>query len=287
MSSSWSLGSYVTHYMAVRMGLLSSCQCSIAMSNQPSVVPKNNGIKLGKYGSGYVDGRIELVHLSHDGWCTLTPPVVAIPFYILWKVKIRPIQKLGMSAFICLSICMVVAASIRLAGFRLAGDSIDLKWGYFWLHVEACIAVLAVSFTAFRSIFVQSRSATPEQGPKNSPARARLWNSRKPLSTNEVIMGDLPLIPQTATLMGMRTVIRGGPRTHFSEDDEKGPDRFELPRRLEPIKVTHEVFSRSEAVSQVLLQPTLLTSNSPSIPGIKTELHTLGGICIRRRQLNE
>lgn len=165
-----------------------------------------------------------------------------------------------MGALLCLSICMIVAASIRVAGFHLDGDAIDMdldmKWSHFWLYVEACIAVLTVSATTCRKIFAQScGSPNPAQNDHDRPnrPRARHWISRPfdPATIKYESNGGLPLIPQ-ATLTGMRTFIRADPpRTHF-EADAQGTDNFHLPmdQQKKRIRVTQELSSRSEAVSK-------------------------------------
>lgn len=194
-----------------------------------------------------------------DCRCILTYLVLVIPTYLIWKIRTKPVQKLIMGALLCLSICMVVAASIRVAGFRLDGDAIDMrldmKWSHFWLYVEACIAVLTVSATTCRTIFTQScqspDSAENDDDRLNRP-RARHWISKPfdPATINDESNGVLPLIPR-ATLTGMRTVIRAGPPRAHSEADTQGTDYFRLPmdQKKKQIRVTQELSSRSETVS--------------------------------------
>lgn len=163
-----------------------------------------------------------------------------------------------MGVLLCLSICMLVAASIRIVGFHLDGDAIDMeldmKWSHFWLYVEACIAVLTVAATTCRTIFAQScQSPNPAENDDNRPnrPRARPWIS-KPFDPviNDESNGVLPLIPR-ATLTGMRTVIRAGPPPAHSEADTQGTDFFRLPmdQKKKQIRVTQELSSRSETVS--------------------------------------
>lgn len=182
-----------------------------------------------------------------------------IPTYLIWKIRVKPVQKLIMGALLCLSICMVVAASIRVAGFHLDGDAIhmelNMKWSHFWLYVEACIAVLTVSVTTCRTIFAQScqspNSAENDDDRLNRP-RARHWISKPfdPATISDESNGVLPLIPR-ATLTGMRTVIRAGPPRAHSEADTQGTDCFRLPmdQKKKQIRVTQELSSRSETVS--------------------------------------
>lgn len=165
-----------------------------------------------------------------------------------------------MGVLFCLSICMVVAGSIRVAGYHLDGDvtdmELDFKWSHFWLHVEACIAVLTVSATAYRTIFAQSyRSPNPAQNDVDRPHRPRAthWISKSfgPATMNDESNGILPLIPR-ATLTGMHTVIRAEPPQAHFEADTKGIGYFRLPMSQEKkqIRVTQELSSRSETVSE-------------------------------------
>ena len=87
---------------------------------------------------------------------------------MLWQVRMRIGQKFGIGTFLCLSICMVVIASIRLS--RLWDDGATTSgWQYFWLEIEACVAVLTVSLTAVRSIFVDN--------PNSGARQPRQWYS--------------------------------------------------------------------------------------------------------------
>lgn len=52
---------------------------------------------------------------------------------------------------------MVIIAIIKASGIRTSVGSFNLVWELFWQQVEACAAVLMVSFTAFRSIFLSNK----------------------------------------------------------------------------------------------------------------------------------
>lgn len=178
----------------------------------------------------------------------------------MWKIMVNPVQKLILGALLCLSICMVVAASIRVAGLHLDGDAIemelDMKWSQFWLYVEACIAVLTVSATTCRTIAAQScGSPNPAQNDhdRTNTPRTRHWTRRPfdPATINHESNGVLPFIPR-ATLTGTRTVIRADPPQTHVEAHVKGTGYFHLPMDQEEkqIRVTQELSSRSEAVSE-------------------------------------
>ena len=115
-------------------------------------------------------------------------------------------QKVDIGAFLCLSVAMVIVACIRFSSIHARGSSI-LTWEYFWLEIEACVAVCMVSLTAFRSVFA-SDAASFNRGkasPWYSSTVARLRRSKK---AEDHDLEKLPAIPP-ATLSGMRISIRG------------------------------------------------------------------------------
>lgn len=139
---------------------------------------------------------------------------------VLWHVRIRPGQKLGIGVFLSLSIFMIIIACIRIIGFNLFFHA--YSWHLFWLQVEGSVAVIMVSLTAFRSVFAS-------QGSENKERKARPWYSstvaklrRHKASSVRYNLEDLPSIP-SATMSGMRTFIRdgelgGGPETYEEFD---------------------------------------------------------------------
>ena len=76
-----------------------------------------------------------------------------IPIWVLWQVQLKPTQKFGFALFLCLSICMIIMATIRVSRLRYKGE-IDSSWIFLWQQAEACTAVTMLSLTAFRSVFV-------------------------------------------------------------------------------------------------------------------------------------
>lgn len=55
---------------------------------------------------------------------------------------------------------MIIIAIVKASGIRTPVHSFDLVWETFWQQMEACTAVLMVSFTAFRSVFVSNKQKT-------------------------------------------------------------------------------------------------------------------------------
>lgn len=145
--------------------------------------------------------------LSTNPADTLTSLVIAIPIRLLWKVKIRFLQKCILGFSLCLSFVMCVVAIVRISGLP-SKNQIDATWGVFWQQIEACVAVLLVSFTAFRSFFI---SAQNKRAPKKAPPISGQVSRRRPFNWGNPTGVRLPTIP-SATLTGLRTFIRGGPR---------------------------------------------------------------------------
>lgn len=100
---------------------------------------------------------------------------------------------------------MCVVALIRVSGLTLA-NYLDETWMIFWQQMEACVAVMLVSVTAFRSFFVSKESRVSPR--RRSPTNGQV--SRKPLVHWTKRAGiAIPSIP-SATLTGLRTFIKGG-----------------------------------------------------------------------------
>ena len=82
---------------------------------------------------------------------------------------------------------MIIVAIIKASGVHTSVDSFNLVWELFWKQVEACTAVLMVSFTAFRSIFLSNRLKN-EKGSERPGIFQRLqtWLSAKTVSREDV-----------------------------------------------------------------------------------------------------
>lgn len=138
--------------------------------------------------------------------------LVGVPIQLLWSVRIKPRQKFIVGVFLCLNLCMVIVAAIRVSGLDFRGK-FDTVWLFVWSQIESCVAVSMISLTAFRSAFVYSESSRARrEGAKrpwySSSIEAIRRKRAQRLSDEEATQG-LPTIP-SATLSGMRTFIHGG-----------------------------------------------------------------------------
>ena len=82
---------------------------------------------------------------------------------------------------------MIIVAIIKASGIRTSVDSFNLVWEVFWQHIEACAAVLIVSFTAFRSIFVSNKPKDDKNNVRPGIfQRLQTWLSSKRASRGDV-----------------------------------------------------------------------------------------------------
>lgn len=87
---------------------------------------------------------------------------------------------------------MAVVSAIRVGGERYGGNY-DFSWLFFWLELEACIAVSVMSLTAFPAVFVSRASSRPSGGPDRpvqawySSSMGRPRNREKIRSTDDII----------------------------------------------------------------------------------------------------
>lgn len=127
---------------------------------------------------------------------------------------------------------MIIIAIVRISGVSHKKTAVDIVWELFWLSMEAAIAVIMLSVTAFRSLL----------GIKAQKAREKRKRSKvlvgyfKKTPQNVSDLEQLPSIPG-ATLTGIHTFINGNGswedlRTmgmaHESESDLPRADSHEL-----------------------------------------------------------
>lgn len=136
--------------------------------------------------------------------------VLAIPARLLWKVRIKLSQKLGLAGFLCLSMCMILMAIIRMSGLMYR-DNLDIAWIYLWQQVEACTAVTMLSLTAFRSFFIAANSRPNKSRPLIHSTRKWPRRHGKPAAQNHGL--DDLTIP-SATLTGLDRIFNRSQGAH-------------------------------------------------------------------------
>ena len=159
--------------------------------------------------------------------------VLSLPITILWRVRISLRQKIVLAFSLCLSAVMIIVTIVRVAGMKQRGSgTVDIVWLAFWVQQECSIAVLMVSVSAFRSLFLQSPAQPPmlrKQRSSPSEKRRRFLRQRPDpdlYDTHEI--NGLPQVP-SATLTGITTVIGA----HRRAEEAPYPDQ-QYHSHLEP-----------------------------------------------------
>ncbi len=165
--------------------------------------------------------------------------VISIPVLLLWNVRISVRRKLALGGILCLSICTLVLSIIRLAGADGGANAhvIDTAWVLFWYDIEAAVAIIVVSVTAFRALFVARQAMKYRSPAENGSTSWNFW-SRKSKSSRSKEKPEVPP-PPPALLGGVRTHIRGsqyGGRTFDRSDYD-----LEMPLHGRGITVTQVV----------------------------------------------
>lgn len=152
---------------------------------------------------------------------------------LLWNVQITLRRKFALWAILCLSIVTAVTAIIKVAGGNLSHGQVDSAWVIFWLQAEAALAVVMVSITAFRALFVAHQASKQLSPAQHTSTSKSIW-SRK-----ERISNDFPAAP-SPSFTGVRTHIRQSPY----DMDGRGESReIEMPLRASRILVTQHMAS--------------------------------------------
>ncbi|MCJ1374866.1 hypothetical protein MMC20_006099 [Loxospora ochrophaea] len=134
--------------------------------------------------------------------------LISIPICLLWRVQIHVRRKIILLFNLCLSIFMIIISIITVIPLNTSSnEAFTQAWVLFWSQIEAEIAVIVVSISAFRSLFASSPSDPTRASPQwklrfNNTPRVRR------LSSGE----ELPSIP-SATFTGIRSFIRNIPHS--------------------------------------------------------------------------
>jgi hypothetical protein len=157
------------------------------------------------------------------GISTNDSAVVSIPILLLRHASLKLITKIGICSLLGLSSFMIICVVIRMAGFQTnSSKPPDTIWRLLWQLIEACVAVMMASLTAFRALLVQRERANDSHGSSESMpiwCRGGAWGScfrgeekNTESSYNQRLrkLGqykELPAIP-LATFAGMERQIR-------------------------------------------------------------------------------
>lgn len=140
--------------------------------------------------------------------------VISIPTILLWRVKIALRKKLALASVLCLSIFLIIISIIKVAAAHTIGTQVDTTWGIFWLQAEAAVAVIAVSITMFRSLFLADGSRNKPRYKPHPPQRPSSY--RKLWTRRDASQVDFPTVPSATYSLG--TAITPQVEAHGSQD---------------------------------------------------------------------
>ncbi|KAI4111615.1 MAG: hypothetical protein LQ339_000486 [Xanthoria mediterranea] len=169
--------------------------------------------------------------------------IIMIPVALLWRVRISLRRKILLMFILGLSVFTIIVSIVRIAGARFPNGSVDSAWVVFWLQLEAAVAVIIVSITSYRSLFVKDKSTdhnkkSPRDLRSSTGYKRKLWSREK----REEEGVEMPTLPDP-TLTGMRTVIG---RARGYDDRFSRSEDFFLPSTAKGIVVTREADVRTE-----------------------------------------
>lgn len=188
--------------------------------------------------------------------------VVSFPVALLWRVRVNVRQKIGLGVSLCLSLVMAIVSIVRISCIKFNGGAVDIVWLVFWQQQECSIAVIMVSVSAFRSLFVANTATivSPKQDKLSSYWRKRLLQKRNRFEQDSGSNGDeLSQIP-SATLTGMRTMIGGARMSRWWPHEDEPEDRL-LPPPKSWVQATQHHLERREIYTEQLPTEMALSSN--------------------------
>lgn len=117
---------------------------------------------------------------------TKTVLVVIIPVLILRRSQMKPIQKLGLAAFLCLSIFTFLISAIRKTGPAHRHGQLDPTWSWFLMHIESCVATSIASISALSPFFNRDRmnKAKEKKGKSKVPLA---FHQERGLQNNKIV----------------------------------------------------------------------------------------------------
>ncbi|PVI03951.1 hypothetical protein DM02DRAFT_611901 [Periconia macrospinosa] len=150
--------------------------------------------------------------------CLTDLMIVSIPILVLRQSTMKLRQKAAIGSFLCLSIIMIALAITRAS--KMAGVvATDIPYEMFFQYLEAAVALLTASLTAFRTFFVTQRERTRYQDRMKKPSfsfrNIGLRKKTYDISRDEEANG-LPEVPG-ATMTGVRSFIRRNNRTEGND----------------------------------------------------------------------
>lgn len=129
---------------------------------------------------------------------------------------------------------MIITSIIKISAGNIIKGQIDTTWVVFWLQAEASIAVMVVSISAFRALFIVDGSKN-HKAPQQSPS-SRRWLQPRSRTAHE----GFPSIP-SPIMTGVKTLIgHTSTRSHYRNQSDES-DGICLQTTAPGIRVTHDI----------------------------------------------
>ena len=168
--------------------------------------------------------------------------VLVIPFRLIWSIKIRRMQKIVLSASLCMTILTIICTITRIAGIQIGHTirSLDSVWEIYWQFVAANVALTMTAATAFRTFFISRVKDRRMLSPRSkdswyTKSKRLLWSAfslrswrSQPQAEHSGSGGNsdgaLELENQIphGTMTGVRTFINGHGRTKLQNSRTLG-----------------------------------------------------------------
>ena len=129
----------------------------------------------------------------------------------------------------------MITAVVRVAGGNINHGQVDTSWAVFWLQTEAAVAVIVVSMTAFRALFVSHRASKQQSPNQQDGLSSRSAWSKRFRSRDDSLTIPSPLFT------GVRTYI--GKESHNGSVSQE-PINMELSPHGPGILVTKNISSK-------------------------------------------
>lgn len=156
--------------------------------------------------------------------------LISIPVMLLWKVQMNIRRKLGIGWLLCLSSFCIVCAIVRAVGHYLDNGQNDVVWILFWSHMEACVAIIACSMTAFRGLWSIVKSNGAKLGPLANRRRKSATQIDAPSKKKK--RDQIPEVNMSSVTSGLRGMLMWDPfEDRAKNNDQDDHDDIEESRR--------------------------------------------------------
>ena len=154
---------------------------------------------------------------------------------LLWRVRIDLRRKFALGTMLCLSVFTIITAIVKVSGGNTNNGQIDSSWVIFWLQIEAAVAVMVVSITAYRALFIVERSRAQESPRYISRVRPNIWDrsrdSHEVQGKNGLPGIPAPTFPESQTF-GHQPPYHGECSTSGGESETKSPAHSRDPSQV-------------------------------------------------------